>query len=92
MRLSSPEVSVNPLDSVTRTEANADPVNFRQSGQWQFANMSNRPCISYLTAPQKQLPLIIRRSPLNLGPLYGFDAMSRKQDGAYLGTSTSKPV
>jgi hypothetical protein len=23
-----------------------------QSGQWQFANMSNRPCISYLTAPQ----------------------------------------
>jgi hypothetical protein len=51
-RLLWPETSLNPSDSVTRTELNAEPVNLRQSGQCQFANISNRPWISYLTAPQ----------------------------------------
>ena len=30
----SPETSLNPFSSVTRTEAKAEPENFRQSGQW----------------------------------------------------------
>ena len=51
-RLSEPATTWKPLSSTARTDENAEPENFRQSGQWQFAKIRIFPALSYFTFPQ----------------------------------------
>ena len=50
-RLSAPATTLKPLSSTARIEENAEPENFRQSGQWQFAKIRIFPALSYFTFP-----------------------------------------